>query len=164
MINIEQAVIVEGKYDKIRLSSVINGGNLMKPQIVKEIRDENGIIKRYQPEIKNKVISEKTSQTMREVLESVVSSPTGSGKNAYIKGYRIGGKTGTSEDGVQTSGSLGYRHFQRIPLYNKVCCGRMGRVVSAEGTWSFIGGCKHCFGMFYCVQYCRNDFGRVAFG
>ncbi len=81
------------------ISAVINGGNLMKPQIVKEIRDENGIIKSYQPEIKNKVISEETSATMREILESVVSSPTGSGKNAYIKGYRIGGKTGTSEKG-----------------------------------------------------------------
>lgn len=81
------------------ISAVINGGNLMKPQIIKEIRDENGIVKSYQPEIVNKVISEETSQTMREILESVVSSPTGSGKNAYIKGYRIGGKTGTSEKG-----------------------------------------------------------------
>lgn len=81
------------------ISAVINGGNLMKPQIVKEIRDENGIIKSYQPEIRNKVISEETSAKMCEILESVVSSPTGSGKNAYIKGYRIGGKTGTSEKG-----------------------------------------------------------------
>ena len=81
------------------ISSVINGGNLMKPMIVKEIRDETGVLKSYQPEIRNKVISEETSQKMREILESVVSSPTGSGKNAYIKGYRIGGKTGTSEKG-----------------------------------------------------------------
>ena len=81
------------------ISSVINGGNLMKPLIVKEIRNENGIVKSYQPEIRNKVISEETSSKMREILESVVSSPTGSGKNAYIKGYRIGGKTGTSEKG-----------------------------------------------------------------
>lgn len=81
------------------ISAAINGGNLMKPMIVKEIRDENGVIKSYQPEIRNKVISEKTSQKMREILESVVSSPSGSGKNAYIKGYRIGGKTGTSEKG-----------------------------------------------------------------
>ena len=71
----------------------------MKPLIVKEIRNENGIVKSYQPEIRNKVISEETSSKMREILESVVSSPTGSGKNAYIKGYRIGGKTGTSEKG-----------------------------------------------------------------
>ena len=81
------------------LSSVINGGNLMKPQIVKEIRNENGVVKSYQPEVVNKVISEETSKLMREILETVVSSPNGGGKNAYIKGYRIGGKTGTSEKG-----------------------------------------------------------------
>ncbi len=81
------------------ISSVINGGNLMKPQIVKEIRDENGVIKSYQPEIVNRVISEETSKLMCEILETVVSSPNGGGKNAYIKGYRIGGKTGTSEKG-----------------------------------------------------------------
>lgn len=81
------------------VSSVINGGNLMKPQIVKEIRNDSGIIKSYQPEIVNRVISEETSKTMREILETVVSSPNGGGKNAYIKGYRIGGKTGTSEKG-----------------------------------------------------------------
>lgn len=81
------------------ISSVINGGNLMKPHIVKEIRNSEGIVKSYQPEVVNRVISEETSKQMREILESVVSSPTGSGKNAYIKGYRIGGKTGTSEKG-----------------------------------------------------------------
>ncbi|MEE0944485.1 MAG: penicillin-binding transpeptidase domain-containing protein [Clostridia bacterium] len=81
------------------ISSVINGGNLMKPQIVKEIRDENGVVKSYQPQVVNKVISEETSKMMREILETVVSNPRGGGKNAYIKGYRIGGKTGTSEKG-----------------------------------------------------------------
>lgn len=81
------------------VSAVINGGNLMKPQIVKEIRNENGIVKSYQPQVVNKVISEETSKMMREILETVVSSPNGGGKNAYIKGYRIGGKTGTSEKG-----------------------------------------------------------------
>lgn len=81
------------------ISSVVNGGNLMKPQIVKEIRDENGVIKSYQPQVVNKVISEETSKLMREILETVVSDPRGGGKNAYIKGYRIGGKTGTSEKG-----------------------------------------------------------------
>lgn len=81
------------------VSAVINGGDLMKPQIVKEIRNENGVLKSYEPEVRNKVISKETSDTMREILESVVASPKGTGKNAYIKGYRIGGKTGTSEKG-----------------------------------------------------------------
>ncbi|MCX7715614.1 MAG: penicillin-binding transpeptidase domain-containing protein [Clostridia bacterium] len=84
------------------VSAVINGGNLMKPQIVKEIRNDSGVIKSYQPEIRNRVISQETSDTMRKILESVVSSPTGTGKNAYIKGYRIGGKTGTSQKGART--------------------------------------------------------------
>lgn len=81
------------------ISAAVNGGYRMKPQIVKEIRNENGVIKSYKPEVVNKVISEQTSKTLREVLESVVSSPEGTGKNAYIEGYRIGGKTGTSEKG-----------------------------------------------------------------
>lgn len=81
------------------ISSVINGGNLMKPQIVKEIRNRGGIVKSFYPEVVNRVISAETSATMRSILESVVNDPKGTGKNAYIKGYRIGGKTGTSEKG-----------------------------------------------------------------
>ena len=81
------------------VSAVINGGERMKPQIVKEIRNSNGILKTSQPEVISRVISEETSQQMREILESVVSLPTSTGKNAYVKGCRIGGKTGTSEKG-----------------------------------------------------------------
>lgn len=81
------------------VSAVINGGNRMKPMIVKEIRDDTGVVKTYQPEVVNKVISQETSDTMRSILESVVSAPEGTGRNAYVKGYRVGGKTGTSEKG-----------------------------------------------------------------
>lgn len=81
------------------ISAVINDGNLMKPQIVKEIRNSGGIVKSFYPEVVNRVISAETSATMRNILESVVNDPKGTGKNAYIKGYRIGGKTGTSEKG-----------------------------------------------------------------
>ena len=81
------------------VSAVINGGERMKPQIVKEIRNSNGILKTYEPEVISRVISEETSQQMREILELVVSLPTSTGKNAYVKGCRIGGKTGTSEKG-----------------------------------------------------------------
>jgi stage V sporulation protein D (sporulation-specific penicillin-binding protein) len=81
------------------VSAVINGGERMKPQIVKEIRNSNGVLKSYQPEVINRVISEETSAQMREILESVVALPTATGKNAYVKGCRIGGKTGTSEKG-----------------------------------------------------------------
>ncbi len=81
------------------VSAVINGGVRMKPQIVKEIRNSGGVIKTYEPETVTRVISEDTSQKMREILESVVALPEATGKNAYVKGCRIGGKTGTSEKG-----------------------------------------------------------------
>jgi stage V sporulation protein D (sporulation-specific penicillin-binding protein) len=68
----------------------------MKPTIIKQITDNEGnIIKKFEPQIVRKVISEQTSATMRTILEGVVAE--GTGKNAYISGYRIGGKTGTSE-------------------------------------------------------------------
>ena len=79
------------------ISAVINGGERMKPQIVKEIRNDSGIVKSYNTEVVNRVISEETSEKMRDILEKVVSNPNATGKNAYVKGCRIGGKTGTSE-------------------------------------------------------------------
>lgn len=81
------------------VSAVVNGGVRMKPRIVKEIRGSNGVVKSYGQEEVARVISEDTSQKMREILESVVSLSTSTGKNAYVKGCRIGGKTGTSEKG-----------------------------------------------------------------
>lgn len=78
------------------VSSLGNDGNLMQPRIVKRIVDGNGkTIKEFEPVIKKKVISHKTSKTMLDIMESVVSE--GSGKKAYIPGYRVGGKTGTAE-------------------------------------------------------------------
>lgn len=79
------------------VSAAVNGGERMKPTIVKEITNANGVVKTYKSEVVNRVISEKTSATLREMLENVVSDPNATGKNAYVKGYRIGGKTGTSE-------------------------------------------------------------------
>ncbi|MCH5211190.1 MAG: PASTA domain-containing protein [Oscillospiraceae bacterium] len=87
------------------VSAVVNGGERMKPQIVKEIRNSTGVIKTYEPEVVARVISEETSRKMREILESVVALPTSTGKNAYVKGCRIGGKTGTSEKGNRNEGN-----------------------------------------------------------
>lgn len=81
------------------ISAVINGGERMKPLIVKKITNSEGVVKTYEPEVVNRVISEQTSEKMRNILEQVVSDPNATGKNAYVKGYRIGGKTGTSEKG-----------------------------------------------------------------
>ncbi len=73
-----------------------NGGKLMQPYIVKEVLDAQGnVTSTTQPKIKRQVISESTSQTLSLMLEEVVKY--GTGKNAYVAGYRVAGKTGTSE-------------------------------------------------------------------
>ncbi len=78
------------------VSAIANGGNLMKPHIVKELTDENGtVVKKYEPTLVRQIVSNETSKTVRELLENAVN--VGSGQNAYIKGYRVAGKTGTSE-------------------------------------------------------------------
>lgn len=78
------------------VSSMVNGGNLMEPRIVKQLVDEKGLVqKEFEPVIKRKVISKKTSDEMRMMMEKVVSEGTGS--NAYLPGYRVGGKTGTAQ-------------------------------------------------------------------
>lgn len=77
-------------------AAVVNGGYLVTPYVVSKIVDSNGnVIKTTEPSIKRQVISEETSSEMRQVLESVVNTKGGS--NAYIKGYAIGGKSGTSQ-------------------------------------------------------------------
>lgn len=78
------------------VAAVANGGYLMTPYVVKDILDENGnIISSTQPEVKRQVISEETSAIMRELMERVVYDKAAT--NAYVKGYRIGGKSGTSQ-------------------------------------------------------------------
>jgi stage V sporulation protein D (sporulation-specific penicillin-binding protein) len=82
-------------------ASIANGGRLLQPQIVKELRDSSGnIVKKTEPVVVRNVISAKTSETLRGLLEKVVSTPTGTGKTAYLMGYRVAGKTGTSETSV----------------------------------------------------------------
>ena len=77
-------------------NAAVNGGKLMKPYIVSEIQDELGQpIQRFSPTVVSTPIKAETSQTLRGLLEAVVSE--GGGKNAYIDGFRIGGKTGTAQ-------------------------------------------------------------------
>ena len=80
------------------VSGVINGGSLMQPRLVRALDFDDGNKKSHEeidPVKVRQVISPETSQIMREVLQSVVSE--GSGKKAYIPGYRVGGKTGTAQ-------------------------------------------------------------------
>ena len=83
------------------VSSIANGGNLITPRIVKATIDSKTGERTDLPvENKGTVISKETSEKVLSMMESVVSE--GTGKNAKVEGYRIGGKTGTSEDGVNT--------------------------------------------------------------
>ena len=79
------------------VSAAINGGTLYKPYIVKSLNDPetNSVIKENTPIKVRSVISNETSKEVRRALESVVIN--GSGRNAYIDGYRVGGKTGTAQ-------------------------------------------------------------------
>ncbi len=100
---VETAVAAFGQTFKVTpiqmitaISACVNGGYLNQPYFVSKIIDDNGnVVQSFDPLTKRQVISEETSNTVASMLEQVVA--TGTGKNAYIKGYRIGGKTGTSE-------------------------------------------------------------------
>lgn len=78
------------------VSSIINGGTRVTPHFAKEIRDDEGnLIKTFDYGTGERIISEETSAVMRELLESVVSE--GGGSKGQVEGYRIGGKTATSQ-------------------------------------------------------------------
>lgn len=79
------------------LSAAINGGHLMQPYVVQSVTDSEGNVVMYrEAEEERQVISQQTSDLVRSMMESVVGDG-GTGKNAYVEGYRIGGKTGTSQ-------------------------------------------------------------------
>lgn len=76
--------------------AAINGGYLLKPYVVKEVLDADGnVVSANSRTVRRQVISEETSKMVAEMAEKVVSE--GSGNGAYVAGYRVGGKTGTSQ-------------------------------------------------------------------
>ena len=84
------------------ISAIANNGEKMKLRLVKKIIDsETGKEDVLEPISKGRVISEKTSEDVLSMMGTVVAE--GTGKNASVKGYKVGGKTGTSEDGVNTN-------------------------------------------------------------
>lgn len=78
------------------VNAIANGGKLMKPYVVSKLIDENGnTVSQTETTVKRQVISESTASRVAAMMEEVVA--TGTGKNAYVPGYRVAGKTGTSE-------------------------------------------------------------------
>ncbi len=78
------------------IAAVVNGGYLLEPYIVSEVTDEAGnVLLKQEPTVLRQVISEETSSIMCDLIESVVTE--GTAKNATVSGYKVGGKTGTSE-------------------------------------------------------------------
>lgn len=90
------------------LAATVNGGYLVEPHVVSKIIDsEKNVVKNFDTVVKRQVISKETSETICRILDDVVS--IGGGKNAYVAGYKIGGKTGTSQkiDKMNSTGEGG---------------------------------------------------------
>lgn len=103
------------------VSAAINGGKLYKPHIVKSILEPetNTVVKSYDKELVRRVISNNSSKEVRKALESVVTN--GTGRNAFIDGYRVGGKTGTAQkvkDGAYLSGNYIVSFIGFMPANN----------------------------------------------
>ena len=90
-----QTVAVTGLQLACAAAAAVNGGNYYVPRLVRGIVSPDGQKQLFAPVLKNKVISEEASRMLAEMLEGVVSD--GSGKKAYIEGYKVGGKTGTAQ-------------------------------------------------------------------
>lgn len=117
-----QGVSVTALQQITAVSAAINGGTLYKPHIVKRIasHETDEVVKTVEKEIvREGIITEETSKTIRMTLESVVS--LGTGRNAYIDGYRVGGKTGTAQkvnNGVYMTGNYIVSFIGFLPANN----------------------------------------------
>jgi penicillin-binding protein 2B len=92
-----QGVAVTAIQQVAAVGAIANGGELLKPRIVKELRDPHtgAVVKRYDREVVRRVVSEKTAKEVRDILETVVTDGTGQAYN--LAGYHVAGKTGTAQ-------------------------------------------------------------------
>lgn len=123
------------------VAAVANDGKLVKPHLVKQIIDNNGkVIKKFEPEVVRRVISEETAHQLCLILEGEVT--VGTGLNAYIEGYRVAGKTGTAQKSKPGGGYLTNEHVASFigfaPAINPrlVCM----VVVDAPQGYPYFGG------------------------
>ena len=105
---------------RFEVTPIANGGTYIQPRVVKQIiNSQTGEITEKETVKKDRVISEETSKKVLSMMQSVVAE--GTGKNAQVQGYSIGGKTGTSEDGVNT-GKYVTSFIGTSPIENPQVC------------------------------------------
>lgn len=96
------------------MAAIANGGRLMRPYVVKAVTDQSGrIIRQVHPRLVRRVLSRETAKKVTEIMEGVVSE-RGTAPAAAIKGYRVAGKTGTSQKVDQKTRSYSYRDYIAI--------------------------------------------------
>jgi len=124
-------------------AGIANGGVLMKPLIIKEVRDESGdVIARFDPQPLGRAISQETAAKMKSILRRVV-SPEGTGNRADIKGYSQAGKTGTAQRALPVTDESGriVKWVYSDTIFNSTFCGfapvdnpQIVIVVTLQGT------------------------------
>jgi len=130
-------------------AAVANDGKLLRPQIVREVKDKSGqVIRAFQPDVVRQVLDPSTTKQVKEILESVVSQ--GSGRNAYIEGFKIAGKTGTA----QKVGAGGY-------LPDKYVASFVGFAPADDPQVAMLVVIDEPVGLYYGGQIAAPVFGAV---
>lgn len=130
----------------VTVSSMVNGGRRVTPHLGVSVLDKKGkTVKTFKYGEKEGIVSEKTSETMQELLEKVVSE--GSGKNAYLEGYSIGGKTATSQTLPRSAGKYISSFIGFAPADDPQI---LGMVIIHDPQGIYYGGtiAARCFGTY----------------
>lgn len=108
-----QGVTVTAIQQIAAVGAIANGGELLKPHIVKELRDPQtgAVVKRTEREVVRRVVSEATAKQVRDILETVVEEDAGTGRAYQIEGYHVAGKTGTAQKYDPNTGKIMEGHY-----------------------------------------------------
>ncbi|WP_289141731.1 penicillin-binding protein [uncultured Brevibacillus sp.] len=103
-----QGVTVTAIQQVAAVGAIANGGELLKPHIVKELRDPHtgAVVERSGRDVVRRVVSEATAKQTRDILETVVTAKTGTGRQYEIEGYHVAGKTGTAQKYDPNTGKI----------------------------------------------------------
>jgi penicillin-binding protein 2B len=108
-----QGVAVTAIQQVAAVGAIANGGELLKPHIIKELRDPHtgAVVKRNGREVVRRVVSEATAKQVRDILETVVTAEAGTGKAYKLDGYHVAGKTGTAQKYDEETGAIMEGHY-----------------------------------------------------